>query len=80
MTRARPSQKIVLDFIRREVKSGAGFPSSARIAIYMGWTHDGSGRDVLERLTFNGFIERRAVPAANRYGRRYVYSLKEKAA
>ena len=70
----REKQKIALDFIQREVESGAGFPSKQRIAEEMGYRTK-SVIDLLERLTINGFLRRKSEPCPNKLGFRYVYEL-----
>jgi predicted transcriptional regulator len=70
----RERQKIALDFIQREVESGAGFPSKQRIAEAMGY-QDNSVVSLLESLSANGFIRRTRIPYQNKLGFRYVYEL-----
>lgn len=72
--RHHPKQHLALDFILQEVRSGAGFPRPGQIAFHLGHALS-TARDLLARLTINGYLRRRRAPHPNKLGYRLVYEV-----
>lgn len=53
-----PQRAAVLDFIRRRVRTGRGFPTRGEIARHMGWKNETSVYQVLQALHGLGHLRR----------------------
>ena len=55
-TRPRVGRAVALDFIKREIGEGRGFPTAAALARHCGWQRESSGLDCLHRLEADGHL------------------------